>query len=103
MIGAETHDALVHVSRLNHLPSSGRELHVYGTIRCRSRPNLASGDQSSPNETEDVPSQPPENLFDPREVSVGDSIVGLTLRTSLTLENMVGWKATSLSHREVQR
>lgn len=51
---------------------------------------VASGDESPTNGTQDEPPQPPENLFDPRKVSVGDSIVGLTI-TDIPDIREYGW------------
>jgi beta-lactamase regulating signal transducer with metallopeptidase domain len=53
-------------------------------------PPVASGDESLTNGTQDEPPQPPENLFDPRKVSVGDSIVGLTI-TDIPDIREYGW------------
>jgi beta-lactamase regulating signal transducer with metallopeptidase domain len=53
-------------------------------------PPVASGDESLTNETQDEPPQPPENLFDPRKASVGDTIVGLTI-TDIPDIREYGW------------
>ncbi|MGE5579909.1 MAG: M56 family metallopeptidase [Bacillota bacterium] len=54
-------------------------------------PPFGSGGEKLPGETQDVTPQPPENLFDPRKVSVGDSIVGLTI-TDIPDIREYGWK-----------